>query len=94
MTIKVFAEGRLARSDLVLVVYPDTGESGDAYDIDVQTGPITGAWLEVKFPSPSVCILPLDLRAATFTMRKLIIFSGDRSGSQAGSLSVDRSTSF
>ena len=41
-------------------MYPDTGESGDAYDIDVQTRPITGAWLEVKFPSPSVSILPLD----------------------------------
>jgi len=50
----------LERSDLVLVLCPDTGESGDANDVDVQTGLITEAWLEVKFPSPSVSILPLD----------------------------------
>ncbi len=85
----------MERSDLVLVLCPDTGESGDANDVDVQTGLITEAWLEVKFPSPSVSILPLDTAESGDTaMRKLIIFSRDSSGSQAGSLSVDRSTIF
>jgi len=57
--IKVFTN-RSAGSDLFRVAYPDTGESGDAYDIHVQTGPIMGGWLEVKVLFPCASILPRD----------------------------------
>jgi len=52
--IKVFTN-RSAGSDLFRVAYPDTGESGDAYDIHVQTGPIIGrvAWIQ---SSLSLCL--------------------------------------
>jgi hypothetical protein len=60
VTVKVFTEDRPTRFDLFRVAYPDTGESGDAYDIDVRTGPIRRTWLEFRVPSRSASILLLD----------------------------------
>ncbi len=56
----ILTKDRSAGSGLFRIVYLDTGESGDAYDIDVQTRPITRMWLEFKAPSPSVSVMLLD----------------------------------
>jgi hypothetical protein len=60
-TIKVICtKNQSARSGLFRVVYPDTGESGDTYDIDRQTEPISKAWLEFKALPPIPSMRSLD----------------------------------
>jgi len=60
-TLKVIlTEDQSAGSGLFRVVYPDTGESGDSYDIDVQTGPITRTWPQFKAPPSSASVMLLD----------------------------------
>jgi hypothetical protein len=52
---------RSTRAGLFRTLYPDTGESGDTYDIDVLTEPITRTrWTEVKTPSLRISMRLLD----------------------------------
>ena len=53
-------DDRSTSSRLSRALYPDTGESGDTYDIDVQTDPITRAQVEFKAPFPRTSVRPLD----------------------------------
>ncbi len=50
----------MTKSELFRTAYPDTGESGDAYDIDMQTEPIARAMLEFKAPSLTCSVRSLD----------------------------------
>ena len=51
---------RSTRSGLFRALYPDTGESGDTYDIDVQTEPLARTWFEFRTPSPRTSVRLLD----------------------------------
>jgi len=53
---------RSTRAGFFRTLYPDTGESGGTYDIDVLTEPITRTrWTEFKTPSLRVSMRLLDI---------------------------------